>query len=441
MPKLPRNTFFAIATITLVFLSACWNNTNNNTANWSSDEIKILQSLSLSKLPPLKNDISNNVADNPKAKKFGRQLFFDERFSHNSKISCATCHIPEQYFTDGLVTAAGAQAGIRNTPTLIGTAYSPWQFWDGRSDSQWSQALAPLESNLEHAGSRNQFAHIIFTDQNYRKRYEELFGPMPDLNDKKRFPATASPASNQQSISAWSKMNTKDQQAINIIFTNMAKSLAAYQRLLQPASSRFDDYIYGLTNNKPENLTALNKNEVAGLRLFIGKAQCINCHNGPLLTNNEFHNTGILSAARQLPSLGRAKGARIVLADTFNCQGEYSSAKKDQCNNLRFIKTGDELIAAHKVPTLRNIAATAPYMHAGQHSTLEEVIDHYNLAPPAMVGHNEIEPLGLSTKEQKQLTQFLHSLTSSSGPPKSPGLSSSSGVVSTDSKWLINPHI
>ena len=111
---------------------------------------------------------------------------------------------------------------------------------------------------------------------------------------------------------------------------------------------------------------------------------------------------------------------------TFNCQGKFSDAKKEQCNNLRFIKTGDELISAHKVPTLRNIAATAPYMHAGQLGTLDEVIEHYNQAPLAMVGHNETEPLDLSKKEQKQLTQFLHSLNE---------------PISTGSKWLINPHI
>lgn len=425
MLKFPRNTFLATSVVTLISLSACWNENFNNTSNWSSDEIKILQSLSLSKLPPLERDNSNHVADNPKAAELGKQLFFDQRFSHNSKISCATCHIPKQYFTDGLATAAGAQAGFRNTPTLIGTAYSPWQFWDGRSDSQWAQALAPLEKSLEHASSRSQIAHIIFSDKDYRNQYEEIFGPMPNLEDRNRFPATASPVTNKESISAWLTMEPKDQQAVNIIFSNIGKSLAAYQRLLLPASSKFDDYIDGLTNNNTDNLKALNKNEIEGLRLFIGKAQCINCHNGPLLTNNEFHNTGILSAPRQLPSLGRASGVRIVLADTFNCQGEFSDANKDLCSNLRFIKTGDELIAAHKVPTLRHVADTAPYMHAGQLVTLEEVIDHYDKAPTAMVGHNEIKPLKLSGKERKQLQLFLHSL---------------SGPLATDEKWLINPH-
>lgn len=426
MLKYSRNAFFAITLIILVAIFAWWNYQYNNLPDWSVDEVKILQSLSISKLPPLAQDHSNAIADNLRAAEFGRQLFFDERFSHNSKTSCATCHIPKQFFTDGLTTAAGAQAGLRNTPTLVGTAHSPWQFWDGRSDNQWSQALAPLENDLEHAGSRTQFAHIIFTDKNYRQRYEELFGSMPNISNKKRFPAIAAPAANQQLNNAWLAMDTEDRKSINLIFVNMAKSIAAYQRLLQPAASRFDNYIDGIESDDVEKLKSLNKNEIAGLRLFIGKAQCINCHNGPLLTNNEFHNTGILSAPRQLPSLGRASGVRIVLADPFNCQGEFSDADSEQCENLRFVKTGDELIAAHKVPTLRNVADTAPYMHAGQVKTLEEVIEHYNKAPLAMVGHNEIKPLKLSGKEKKQLIQFLHSL---------------SGPLITDPKWLINPHI
>ena len=426
MPKLSRNAFFAITVIVLVPIFVSWIYQHNNLPDWSADEIKILQSLSIDKLPLLPKDHSNAFADNLRAAEFGRQLFFDERFSHNSKISCATCHIPELYFTDGLATAAGAQAGIRNSPTLVGAAYSPWQFWNGRSDSQWSQALAPLENTLEHAGSRTQFAHIIFTDKNYRQRYEELFGSMPNLSNKNRFPKAAAPVDNQELNNAWQAMQTKDQKAVNLVFVNMAKSIAAYQRLLQPASSRFDNYVDGIINNDAEKLKSLSKNEVAGLKLFIGKAQCINCHNGPLLTNNEFHNTGIISAARQLPSLGRATGLRIVLTDPFNCQGEFSDADSKQCKELRFVKTGDELIASHKVPTLRNVADTAPYMHAGQLTTLEEVIEHYNRAPLAMIGHNEIKPLQLSGKEKKQLTQFLHSL---------------SGPLATDPKWLINPHI
>ncbi|MFK7817056.1 MAG: cytochrome-c peroxidase [Gammaproteobacteria bacterium] len=425
MLKLPRNLLYVTVIITCVSLLAWWNNQYNNIPDWSADEIKILESLSINKLLPLPSDISNNVANNALAAEFGKQLFFDERLSHNAKISCATCHVPEKFFTDGLTTAAGAQAGVRNTPTIVGTAYSPWQFWDGRSDSQWSQALSPLENSIEHAGTRTQYAHLIYADKRYRTQYENLFGEMPNISNKKRFPVHAAPVENVKFNDAWTSMQSEDKKAITIIFVNLAKSIAAYERLLQPAASRFDQYIEQVKNNNSGD-QYLNNHEISGLKLFIGKAQCIQCHNGPLLTNNEFHNTGVLSAPRQLPSLGRSNGARIVLADPFNCQGEFSNAQNGQCGNLRFIKIGDELIAAHKVPTLRNVADTAPYMHAGQLATLEEVINHYNQAPVAMVGHNEIKPLKLSGKEKKQLHLFLLSL---------------SGPLTTDKKWLINPHI
>jgi len=198
MPTFFQRPRFKIVIVGLALLVLWWSSSYNTLADWTEDEIKILQSLSINKLSTLPADPSNAVADNLQAAEFGRHLFFDERFSHNSKLSCATCHIPEQFFTDGLVRAAGAQAGLRNTPTVVGTAYSPWQFWDGRSDSQWAQALAPLENDLEHAASRNQIAHIIFDDIHYRQYYENLFGALPDLSNKQRFPLKASPSNNRE---------------------------------------------------------------------------------------------------------------------------------------------------------------------------------------------------------------------------------------------------
>ncbi|MDH5584142.1 MAG: cytochrome-c peroxidase, partial [Gammaproteobacteria bacterium] len=103
--------------------------------------------MSLPELPP---DPSNAVADNPLAAEFGRMLFFDTRLSANGAVSCATCHQPERGFTDGLQKAQAMGTTLRHTPGIAGMAYSPWQFWDGRRDSQWSQALAPLEDANEH---------------------------------------------------------------------------------------------------------------------------------------------------------------------------------------------------------------------------------------------------------------------------------------------------
>ena len=247
---------------------------------------------------------------------------------------------------------------------------------------------------------------------------------MPDLSDANRFPKDAGPVDHPEWNAAWQKMSPADQLAVTKVFVNIAKSIAAYESLLLPGPTRFDIYVEGISNNDAKKMDILNYNEVAGLKLFIGKAQCINCHNGPLFTNNEFHNTAVLSSSAQLPSLGRVHGVQIVLTDTFNCLGEFNDNAVKTCNDLRFVKTGNELLGTHKTPSLRNVALTAPYMHAGQLDTLTQVIDQYNRTPPAMIGHNEAKPINLNKMEMQQIEDFLLSL---------------SGPIAADPKWLKEP--
>jgi cytochrome c peroxidase len=193
----------------------------------------------------------------------------------------------------------------------------------------------------------------------------------------------------------------------------MGKAIAAYERLLLPAASRFDQYVQALLDDDGAQAgSILSTDELLGLQLFIGEAQCINCHNGPLFTNNEFHNTAVLPATGNLPSMGRVGAVREVRADSFNCFGNFSDDPNASCAELQYARIGDELIGAHKTPSLRNVALTAPYMHAGQMISLTAIIDQYNRAPLAMVGHNEAKTLGLSSSERQQLEVFLHTLNS-----------------------------
>lgn len=380
---------------------------------WTDAEIAVLKSLSLDGLPPLPPDPSNAVADEPLAAEFGAQLFLDPRFSANQAISCATCHQPERHFTDGLKKAQAIGTSRRNTPNIVGTAYSPWLYWDGRRDSQWSQALSPLEDPDEHGTNRIQVLRRIAANESYRSQYEALFGPLPDLSDTARFPEVSGSASGPAWDTAWASMTDKDQAVVNEAFANVGKVIAAFERTLMPNASRFDHYVAALINNDVQGQKAiLTADEIHGLRLFIGAANCTQCHNGSLLTNNEFHNTGILSAVGELPDKGRVVGVREVLENPFNCLGDYSDDTERRCPELEFVKSGPDLIGAVRTPSLRNVEHTAPYMHKGQVESLAEALVHYNKAPDAMIGHNEAKPLALSDRQLRQLEAFLRTLSS-----------------------------
>ncbi|MGK0297639.1 MAG: cytochrome c peroxidase [Gammaproteobacteria bacterium] len=386
---------------------------------WDENEKARLISLNLNNLPPLPKDSTNNVADDPAAANFGRQLFFDSRLSSNGKVSCATCHKPELKFTDGLPRAQGVGVTPRKSMTIIGTAYSPWLFWDGRKDSQWSQALGPTENPVEHGGNRSMYVHTIQNDASYLRQYESLFGKFPDISDPQQFPVSAGPVENTLAKEAWEKVTPESQHTINNIFVNMGKSIAAYERLIMPGPSRFDVYADAVEAGDTTLMAKeFTESEAQGLRLFIGKAQCINCHNGPLFTNNSFHNTGVSPASDLPPDFGRIEGVYQAKNDPFNCLGLYSDDVEKNCPHLQYARTeGQEIIAAFKTPTLRNIADTSPYMHSGQINSLTEVISHYSEAPLAVRGHSELAQLNLSMEEMQNLESFLRTLSSPLSTP------------------------
>jgi cytochrome c peroxidase len=395
---------------------------------WSSQEIATLRSLSLASLGPVPADPSNAVADDPRAAALGQALFFDTRFSANDAVACASCHQPGRGFTDGLPLAHGVGTTARTTMPLAGTQYTEFLFWDGRKDSQWAQALGPLESAVEHGGSRGQYAHIV--ERFFRDQYEAVFGPLPDLS---RVPEQAGPVDDAAARQAWSVLSDADREAVTRIYVNMGKAIAAYERQLLPGPSRFDAYVDDVVAGRTSS--QLTSDEIAGLRLFIGKANCTTCHTGPLLTNHEFHNTGVPERPGLPADDGRASGAQKVVQDEFNCLSRWSDAAPEDCTALRFLKVGThEQERQFKVPSLRNVAERGPYMDAGQFATLREVLDHYNAAPAAPAGHSELKPLHLSESELRQLEAFLHTLSAPlATPPELLGPpTSATAAASTD---------
>ena len=260
-----------------------------------------------------------------------------------------------------------------------------------------------------------QYARLIGTDEPYRLEYEALFGSLPTFSDESLFPVNAGPVSNPEWNAAWQMMEEEHQHQVNQVFSNIGKAIEAYERLLMPSETRFDAYLENLLqDDNALNQSLLTADEISGLRLFIGEARCIECHNGPLFTNNEFHNTGLLPSARELPDQGRTRVLQQLLKDPFNCFGAYSDASIEYCTELTYMRTNrEELLGAMKTPTLRNVGNTGPYMHKGQISNLTEVLKHYNQAELALIGHNEAEPLGLSRKQLLQMELFLNTLDSS----------------------------
>ena len=380
--------------------------------NWSAPQVEELKSLSLAELEPVPADPTNRVADDPRAAALGERLFFDTRLSGNGKVSCGTCHAPAKDFQDGIALAVGAGTTTRRTMPVAATSRAPFLFWDGRKDSQWSQALGPLESIVEHGGTRAQYAHVMA--KHYTSEYESIFGPLPDLS---AVPMTAGPIGDVAASRAWHGLTDRQRDAVTEIFVNIGKAIAAYERRIEPAASRFDQYVGAVVQGRDPG-GILSKDEVAGLRLFVGKANCTQCHNGPLLTNNEFHNTGVPARPGLPADDGRFTGAAAVLEDEFNCRSKWSD-RRDRCAELDFLVTGEHTLErAFKVPSLRNVAERAPYMHAGQLATLADVLEHYNRAPRAPKGHSELRPLRLKKSELVQLEAFLRTL--SAAPHSSP---------------------
>lgn len=386
---------------------------------WTSQEIGILASLHIGKLPPPPADPSNGVEHKPQAVALGKRLFADARFSSNGAVSCASCHAPDKQFQDGQRVSRGVGVGTRRAMPIVGVAYSPWLFWDGRKDSAWSQALGPLEDAVEHDGNRANYARLMAT--HYRSDYEAIFGPMPDLTG---VPRDAGPNGSAAQKSAWQSLSTAQRANVSRIFANMGKAIAAFEKSLAYGPSRFDRYVEGTLANDPSARQLLAPQEVNGLRIFVGKGQCVTCHNGPLLTDQHFHNTGVPPLNPARPDRGRAAAIARVQQDEFNCLGPFSDAKPDACQELAYMATDEAgMEGAFKTPSLRSVAMRPPYMHAGQFASLEEAIVHYAKAPAAAVGHSELahgkaghverKPIRLSEAEVKELAAFLRTL---SGP-------------------------
>lgn len=402
---------------------------------WTEGDRAVLQSLSLASLPPTPDDPSNRYADDPTAAELGHLLFFDPGLSANGRVSCATCHEPERFFTDGRRVSVGVGRTDRNAPTVVGAAHAPWLFADGRRDSLWAQALAPLESAAEMGSTRMEVVRRAATHPTTRALFARAFGRPPPFEDRTRFPERAGPFGDREARAAWARMRASDRAGVDRAFANVGKAIAAYERLLRPGQTRFDRYVSSLpvepcaggAEASPTG-ASLTETELRGLRLFLDEERtlCLRCHNGPLLTNQSFHHVATDVGAGGQTEFGRFLGIQAVLVDPFNCLGPFSDADASDCAALRFLNR--DHVAAEtgkfRTPTLRGLPQTAPYMHDGRFATLEEVIEHYRDPPMAQGRPHELLPLDLDREETEALVAFLQTLD---------------GAVAAGTDWLSPP--
>ncbi|HSV80449.1 MAG TPA: cytochrome c peroxidase [Ramlibacter sp.] len=391
---------------------------------WSAQEVAAIAAMRLKEAGERPADGSNAYEQRTEAAALGRALFNDTRLSKNGQVACASCHSASGQFEDGRQVGKGIGTGKRRTMPVMGAAHSPFLFWDGRKDSAWSQALGPMEDPAEHGGNRVRFVRLVLAQ--YKTEYQAVFGPAPELG---KLPEDASPNGTDAERAAWSALPVATRDGVNRVFANMGKAIAAYERTVSYGESRFDQYAEATVRRDGRGQEALTLQEVRGLRAFLTKGQCVTCHNGPLLTDHAFHNTGVPPVDPGNPDRGRVEGVKKLLKDEFNCLGPYSDAKPEQCGELQFLSTNDPgQLGAFRTPSLRNVAARAPYMHAGQFASLDQVLQHYAKSPQAAIGHSELAQPGekhaerqtirLTAADIQDLAAFLGTLTGPVIQPK-----------------------
>jgi cytochrome c peroxidase len=294
--------------------------------------------------------------DNPTTREkvvLGERLFEDPKLSRSGQIACGSCHVQERAFTDGLRTSFGhdRQRGRRNSPSIAVSSWMTTQFWDGRSDTLEAQSLHPLIDPVEMAGTLEIVQHRVAAEPAYSELFAAAFGDG------------------------------------EVSIARISMALAAFQRAQAPRGGRWRRFVEG-------NRAALNDQQLRGLHLFRTKGGCANCHSGPLLTDQKFHNLGLHFYGRELEDLGRY---------------EVTGNPTD--------------IGRFRTPSLLNVNRTGPWMHNGIFADLDGLLRFYNAggANPRPRADQADDPhfprtdpilkrRELTTEEREAIVAFLETL-------------------------------
>lgn len=330
-------------------------------------------------------DASNRVSGNPHAARLGATLFFDTRLSPDGALGCASCHDPAKAWTDGRAVSVGRNPLERNAPSVVDLKGQRWFGWDGASDSLWATSLRPILAPQELGGSIAGTAALLRNDPALSRCYAQAFA--------------------------------RDASGVDdtTLAVDAAKALAAFQETLESARTPFDEFRDALVRGDRAAAARLPLAAQRGARLFVGRANCALCHLGPSFTNGEFHDVGVPFFTASGADMGRHGGIKALRESPFTQLGAFNDdPAKAPGTATRHVDPQHRNFGEFRVPALRNVARTAPYMHDGSLATLRDVVRHYSRFDPDRLhadGEAILKPLGLDDAEIDDLVAFLESLT------------------------------
>ncbi|MBU3728613.1 MAG: methylamine utilization protein [Phycisphaerales bacterium] len=366
----------------------------------SPEQVRRIRAMGWPGAPP--PDPTNRWADSDAAAALGQALFFDRGLSSNGAVSCATCHRPDRGFSDGLRVAVGVGTGPRRTMTVLDSAHQSWLGWDGRADSLWSQALQPIERDIELGSSRRSALARVSGNPLLRQRWQAAFGEPLQLSEG----ASAD--------------------EVDAAFAMLGKAIAAYERRLVTGPSAFDRWV--ATWKQSGAPAALQPDEhmspsaLRGLVLFSGRAGCWQCHGGPMLSDGEFHALGAPGRPERGGGVssdpGRYGGVDVLKSSPFTAARAHSDAPSGaKAKIVQSLVRVPDHFGAMRTPSLRHAGLGGPFFHEGQFDTLEDVVRFYSTLEGAQsLDHHQeqvLVRLDLSAGESSDLVAFLRSASGS----------------------------
>lgn len=346
--------------------------------------------------PAVPHDRSNRAERLPAAVAWGRELFFDARLSADGRSSCASCHQPALAFQDArsspqLLAAATTEAAVplraghRNTPSLLGTAQQRWWGWDGAHDSLWAASLAPLLASAEMGHSLSSLAARVRGTADLAAGYRRVHRQPPPRDD--------------------------EQLAVGV-----AKALAAWQATLRLPRAPFDDFRDALARHDMRAAAHYPAAAQRGLRIFVGEGRCFICHTGPGFSNGEFADIGVPFFVPGGVDSGRHQGLLQLQTSPYTRLGRHNDAGAADARAVatRHVVLEPRHFGEFKVPGLRQLSRSAPYMHDGSLATLQDVVRHYSALNEERLhadGERILRPLDLDAGQRADLEAFLRSLS------------------------------